>query len=122
MLSFKHTLIALLSLTVVAGRPLLSERLAGRALEARSQLAKRVPDDYEQAFVGIDAPEHDAAVAGSGFISRTVLSESVCGIEACLDYCDSVQNCGMSLDFFAPRYRRMLNVPHASIRQLVLRV
>jgi len=79
--------LALLSLSV-AGRPLLSE--VGQALEARSLLKR----DYQQAFVGAEpVGGPDAAIVGSGYISRTVLSESTCGIHTCLDYCDKVPSC-----------------------------
>ena len=65
-------------------------------------LRKRQLSDFQLVFSGggTGPNDRDAAIEGTAYLTYTVVPNSTYNIDACLQYCDSVQNCGLYHNFF----------------------
>jgi hypothetical protein len=69
------------------------------------RLARRVQydGDYQQVFdgTGTGTSDRDGSIQGSAYLTYTLINNSTYNVDACLNFCDSVNGCGMffSSDF-----------------------
>ncbi|TFK70891.1 hypothetical protein BDN72DRAFT_500502 [Pluteus cervinus] len=72
---------------------------AASKLPARSTLSKRgVQDDYTETFTGTGTgpSDRDASIQGINYITFTVIQSATYDVDACLEFCNGVQNCGFA--------------------------
>ncbi|KAJ7217270.1 hypothetical protein GGX14DRAFT_602789 [Mycena pura] len=48
---------------------------------------------YEQVFAGLAPGVHDASIEGTAYLTYTVVNNATYNVQACLDFCDSVDGC-----------------------------
>jgi hypothetical protein len=72
--------------------------LSRRSLSAgvESKISRRNNSDYEMVFwgTGTDLEDRDASIEGTFYLTYTLVDNSTYSIDQCLDYCDSIPECG----------------------------
>ncbi|KAF7290316.1 hypothetical protein HMN09_01289600 [Mycena chlorophos] len=63
------------------------------APSSRRRSAKRQRSRYTEVFSGLAPGVHDASIEGTAYLTYTVVPNSTYNIDACLDYCDTVEDC-----------------------------
>ncbi|KAJ7206469.1 hypothetical protein B0H12DRAFT_1075336 [Mycena haematopus] len=48
---------------------------------------------FEKVFDGLPAGKHDASIEGTAYLTYTVVSNATYNVQACLDWCTTVQGC-----------------------------
>ncbi|KAF8142865.1 hypothetical protein K438DRAFT_1768600 [Mycena galopus ATCC 62051] len=48
---------------------------------------------YEKIFDGLPADQHDASIEGTAYLTYTVVSNATYNVQACLDWCTTIQGC-----------------------------
>lgn len=62
-------------------------------------LSRRDPSDYDLVFSGSGTgpTDRDASIEGTAYLTFTLVPNSTYNVDACLDFCDSVTDCGTCL-------------------------
>ncbi|KAF7290332.1 hypothetical protein HMN09_01291200 [Mycena chlorophos] len=92
------------SLTNTTLTDVASNSTAPSSRRRRSRPAKRFADDdllpakrqqssYTQVFSGLAPGVHDASIEGTAYLTYTVVPNSTYNVDACLDWCDTVEDC-----------------------------
>lgn len=63
-------------------------------------LSRRDSSDYELVFSGSGTgpTDRDASIEGTAYLTFTLVPNSTYNVDACLDFCDSVTDCGTFFD------------------------
>ncbi|KAJ7736590.1 hypothetical protein DFH07DRAFT_779660 [Mycena maculata] len=65
---------------------------AGTRRRSAGRLGKR-QSGYTEIFKPLPASEHDASIEGTAYLTYTVVSNATYDVQACLDFCDTVDGC-----------------------------
>ncbi|KAJ7097179.1 hypothetical protein B0H15DRAFT_797884 [Mycena belliarum] len=56
------------------------------------RFGKRTPE-FEQVFAPLSASEHDGSIQGTAYLTYTVVNNATYNVQACLDWCATVNGC-----------------------------
>lgn len=87
-------------------------------LRDAGRLGKR-DSGFEKLFDGLAVGQHDASIEGTAYLTYTVVNNATYNVQACLDWCAGIDECGVLLFFSLPEYARLFA---SSLRQRLLRI